>query len=159
MSETLFGPAPHYLTTDDVYTPPQVFERLGLEFDVDVCAPPGGLPWVPARQHYSVTDDGLTAPWHGLVWMNPPYSDSSPWVDRFIEHGNGVALVPFSKSTWFLNLWNLADALAVPTREDGSINLHWIKGGKKDYSIFMPVVLAAFGDQSAAALSAFGRVR
>lgn len=159
MSETLFGPVPHYLTTDDVYTPPHIFERLGLEFDLDVCAPPGGLEWVPARRHYSVADDGLTAPWDGLVWMNPPYSKPAPWIARWLEHGNGVALVPFAKADWFLKLWTEADALAVPTRPDGSLHLHWLKGGRSDYGIFMPVVMAAIGERSVRAISAFGRVR
>jgi hypothetical protein len=26
------------------YTPPEIFEALGLTFDLDPCAPPGGLP-------------------------------------------------------------------------------------------------------------------
>ena len=159
MSETLFGPVPHYLTTDDVYTPPHIFERLGLEFDLDVCAPPGGLPWVPARRHYSVGDDGLTAPWEGLVWMNPPYSDPAPWVKRWLAHPTGVAIVPFAKSDWFTDLWQRADALALATRPDGSINLRWIKGKQNDHSVFMPVALVAMGASSVAALDAFGRVR
>lgn len=159
MKETLFGPVPHYATTDDVYSPPHIFERLGLQFDIDVCAPPGGLPWVPARRHYSVEDDGLTSPWTGLVWMNPPYSNPGPWVKKWLDHGDGVALVPFAKSGWFLELWTLADALVVPTRRDGSLNLHWIKNGRNDYGIFLPVVLAAMGEHAVNALDAFGRVR
>ena len=47
---TLFGDAPQYVTSDDVYSPPHVFERLGLTFDLDVCAPKGGLPWIPAKR-------------------------------------------------------------------------------------------------------------
>jgi hypothetical protein len=40
--EQLF-PVPQTVTTsDDYYTPPHIFERLGLTFDLDVCAPPGG---------------------------------------------------------------------------------------------------------------------
>jgi hypothetical protein len=30
-------------TSDDYYTPPFIFEALGVEFDLDVSAPPGGV--------------------------------------------------------------------------------------------------------------------
>ena len=158
-SETLFGPEPHYLTTDDVYTPPHVFERLGLVFDIDVCAPPGGLPWIPARRHYCLADDGLTAAWEGLVWMNPPYSDPTLWVHRWLDHANGVTIVPFAKSSWFRELWEGADELAIATRPDGSPYLNWIKNGRSDHAIFMPVVIATIGESARGALQDFGRVR
>src|ERR1700749_4562127 len=47
------------------YPPPGIFEALGLEFDLDPCAPPGGLPWIPAKRFLSIEDDGLTQPWEG----------------------------------------------------------------------------------------------
>ena len=159
MNETLFGPVDHYQTTDDVYTPAHIFERLGLTFDLDVCAPPGGLPWVPARRHYSVAEDGLTSPWSGLVWMNPPYSNPKPWVSKWLSHGEGVTIVPCAKADWFTEFWARADALTVATRPDGSSDMRWVKGGRTDHKIFMPVFLAAMGDVAVAALQAFGRVR
>lgn len=76
------------------YTPPHVFEALGLEFDLDPCAPVGGVPWIPAKRHYSIHDDGLSRRWEGRVWLNPPYGrDAARWVGRLIEHGHGIALV------------------------------------------------------------------
>ena len=57
----------------DWYTPPWVFERLGLRFDLDPCQPSGGIPWIPADTYYDLAIDGLLTPWYGLVWMNPPY--------------------------------------------------------------------------------------
>ena len=44
---------------DEMYTPEWIFEKLGLTFDVDVCAPENGIPWLPASKHYSIKDDGL----------------------------------------------------------------------------------------------------
>jgi hypothetical protein len=87
------------LDSDDWYTPPYIFEALGLEFDLDPCAPVGGVPWVPALNHFSEVDDGLIQPWFGRVWLNPPYSQPWPWLDRLREHGNGVALVPADTAT------------------------------------------------------------
>ena len=159
MTETLFGPLPHYQTTDDVYTPPHIFDGLGLTFDLDVCAPPGGLPWVPARRHYSVNDDGLTAPWEGLVWCNPPYSGPGPWVERFLDHGNGVALIPLTKTRWTARVWDEADAIALPRDANGSVNLKWHRGTSDAHQIFWVVYLVAMGDVAAAALQTYRRVR
>lgn len=38
------------LTSDDYYTPRWLFDRMGITFDLDVCAPPGGVPWIPATR-------------------------------------------------------------------------------------------------------------
>jgi hypothetical protein len=99
--------------SDEHYTPPNVFEGLGLQFDLDVCAPVGGVPWIPAARHFSLQDDGLTQPWAGRVWMNPPYSKPSPWVDRFIEHGNGIAYVAVTRGMWYNKIWEVADAVCM----------------------------------------------
>jgi len=102
-------------TSDDYYTPPNIFEALDVEFDIDVCAPPGGVPWIPAKRHYSVIEDGLSHDWIGKVWMNPPYSNPKPWVNKFIEHNNGIALVPTSTGQWMITFWaSLATWLMLP---------------------------------------------
>lgn len=79
-------------TGDDCYTPRWVFDAMGLEFDLDVASPPGG-PWhVPAKAYYTAEDDGLTSPWNGLVWCNPPYSKFRPWAERWAAHERGVLM-------------------------------------------------------------------
>lgn len=82
--------------SDEWYTPPYVFEAMGATFDMDVAHP--GLEtvdWIPARE--IITENSLTAPWRGFVWMNAPFGGRNglaPWLDKFIAHGDGVALVP-----------------------------------------------------------------
>ncbi len=138
-------------TSDDYWTPKFIFDAIGLTFDLDVACPPEGPTHTPCHAYYTQADNGLTSPWHGTVWMNPPFSQSTPWVTKFIDHGNGIALVPFAKSKWFERLWNEADALVLPP-----INLKFVQGG-----IFMAVVLASMGTTATNALtnSKFGKVR
>ena len=100
--------------SDDHYTPKWLFDGLGLTFNVDVCAPTEGVPWIPAKTHFDIEADGLAQEWKGLVWMNPPYSKPTPWVDKFIEHGNGVALLPSTRGKWWYKIWEAAD-IVMPT--------------------------------------------
>lgn len=94
------------------YTPGWIFERLGIEFDTDPSSPHDYQTPVPARIKYTIFDDGLSKPWHGRVWMNPPYGpDTGFWMRRLISHGQGVALV-FSRTdaAWFQEALAAADA-------------------------------------------------
>ncbi|HWT92514.1 MAG TPA: DNA N-6-adenine-methyltransferase [Solirubrobacteraceae bacterium] len=76
------------------YTPPEIFEALGLSFNIDACAPPGGVPWVPAKRSFSRADDGLAQEWRGRVWVNPPYGRGiEKWMQKLSAHGDGIALV------------------------------------------------------------------
>lgn len=92
-------------TTDDYYTPKWIFDALGIEFDIDVACPPQGSPHTPCKHFYTQETDGLTSPWWGTVWMNPPYSKPAPWVEKWLAHGDGIALLPFAKSKWNQSLW------------------------------------------------------
>jgi hypothetical protein len=98
------------LSSDDWYSPPWLFEALNCRFDLDVCAPRGGVAWIPCEESFDLSIDGLEQEWRGLVWMNPPYSDPLPWVRKFIKHGNGIALVPTSQGKWMVELWDAATA-------------------------------------------------
>ena len=102
----LFGAEQTDRTRDDYYTPAWVFDELGLSFDLDVAAPPGGPAHVPCDRWFTKADDGLSQPWTGRVWMNPPFSRVGIWTERFVEHGNGVALVQASRARWFNATWD-----------------------------------------------------
>jgi hypothetical protein len=90
--------------SDDWYTPREMLAAIGLTFDLDPCSPGMGH-WVPARKIYTKADDGLSLPWIGLVFMNPPFGGRNghvPWLDRFLEHANGIAVVrAYTSSEWF----------------------------------------------------------
>lgn len=88
--------------SDEWYTPPWIFDALDCRFDMDVAASPGGCH-VPAL--YYERHDGLGVEWRGFVWMNPPFGGRNaiiPWLEKFVAHGNGIALTPDRTSApWF----------------------------------------------------------
>lgn len=134
MRATLFDPAPEdvAVTTDDWYTPRWLFAAAGLMFDMDVCAPVDpAYRTCPACEYLTAIDDGLTAPWRGIVWMNPPYSNAGAWVSRWANHDAGLAIFPaMPEVAWLGALHKSADAVAIVSldfgRPDGrSIRLRW----------------------------------
>ncbi|GJD42067.1 DNA N-6-adenine-methyltransferase [Methylobacterium bullatum] len=99
--------------SDEWYTPPQVFDALGCRFDLDVAPARYADGHVPADA--KIDGCGLTDPWHGFVWMNPPFGGRNgiePWLDRFFDHGSGIALAPDRTSApWFWSAWQRADSV------------------------------------------------
>jgi hypothetical protein len=116
--------------SDEWYTPREFFDALGVTFDLDPCSPGTGH-WVPARRVYTAADDGLARMWHGFVWMNPPFGGRNgqvPWLRKFFDHGNGIALVAARTSAGWFHEWAVrADTMLFPrgktkfVRPDGSV--------------------------------------
>lgn len=78
--------------SEEWLTPPQLLRALG-PFNLDPCAPVN-RPWDMAARHYTVLDDGLSKPWQGRVWLNPPYGKKVfAWLERLAEHRSGLALI------------------------------------------------------------------
>jgi phage N-6-adenine-methyltransferase len=94
----------HYSSRDhDWETPPAFFAALDLEFgfDLDVCATPENTK---CARYYTPEQDGLSQPWTGTCWMNPPYGRGiKAWVRRaYAASRNGatvVCLVPARTDT------------------------------------------------------------
>ncbi len=88
--------------------------------------------------------------------MNPPFGGRNgiaPWLDRFFDHGNGIALSPDRTSApWFFDAWRQADlVLFTPKikflRPDGSAGKSPSNG----------TALMAAGDRGVAALQRAAR--
>lgn len=88
--------------TPEHYTPQGVVDAVVAcmgAIDLDPCADPGCH--IPATNHYTIDDDGLTQVWAGRVYLNPPYGrEIGLWVEKLVseyERGNvteAIALVP-----------------------------------------------------------------
>lgn len=83
---------------DTTLTPLWLIEKLG-EFDFDPC----GYENHKTASAINVWPScGLKVDWFGSVWLNPPYSNVEPWLEKLAKHGDGVAFVLASTDTaWF----------------------------------------------------------
>jgi len=129
------------------FTPKWLFDALKVQFTLDVSSPLNYKTHVPAQNKYTIIEDGLTQKWYGNVWCNPPYSNPTPWVEKFIDHGHGIALLPMTRGKWWFNLWNKADAV-MPVAHDLKFEL---PNGQTKAITFNPV-LFAFGALNVQAL-------
>lgn len=90
--------------SDEWYTPKAVFDALGCSFDLDV-AGDASAPAYCVPSPVALSGESLSQAWTGFVWMNPPFGGRNgivPWLDKFIAHGNGIALTPDRTSApWF----------------------------------------------------------
>jgi len=82
---------------DEWLTPPELLQALG-QFDLDPACPDTHMPWRTATRMVKKHQDGLSIPWSGRVWLNPPYSNVLPWIEKMTDHGEGMMLI-YARST------------------------------------------------------------
>lgn len=137
-------------------TPPAVLHALG-QFDLDPCAAPEPRPWPTAALHFGKADNGLTKPWHGRVWMNPPYSGAvmAGFMRRMAAHQHGTALI-FARTETALfaeTVWQAATACLFIA---GRLAFYYPDGRRARFGAGAPSVLVAYGVDDAARLQASG---
>lgn len=156
---TLFDPNPrpgkgvgghhsHRAGSTTWLTPPHIIEALGT-FDLDPCGYP---TWKTAHRLICLPEDGLTAPWAGRVWLNPPYGRAVwTWLSRLAEHGNGVALIfARTETTSFVReVWGKADAVMFL---HGRLHFHREDGIRAEANSGAPSCLVAYGQENVLAL-------
>ncbi len=139
---------------DEWLTPPRILAALGT-FDLDPCAPIV-RPWNCARRHFTKEDDGLSQPWEGRVWLNPPYgTQTGLWLSRLIEHGNGIALIFARTETmdWFNHVWEKAAGILFIK---GRLHFHHVNGDRARVNAGAPSALIAYGNENAEVLRSCG---
>lgn len=138
------------------WTPRHIFEALDLAFDLDPCGPVGGVPWIPAERTFAIEDDGLAQEWAGRVWLNPPYGRETPaWIDRLIDHGDGIALV-FARvdAAWGQRALYAADAVCFIRGRLSFVDGHAVQ--RKGHNAANSSMLLAFGSECARAVVSSG---
>lgn len=95
--------------TDLWETPQDFFDKLDAEFhfDLDVCALPENAK---CKNYYTPKTDGLSQPWDGVCWCNPPYGrDVWKWVAAGYAASTGgatvVMLLPARTDTRWFHDW------------------------------------------------------
>lgn len=136
-------------------TPPKILKALG-SFDLDPCFDEP-RPWATAETMWGHGDNALNRPWHGRVWLNPPYGPResiAPWLSRLAEHGRGTALIFARTDTmlFFDAVWDRAAAVLFLRgrltfhRGDGSLPAPHERGSG---TAGAPSVLVAYGSDDA----------
>lgn len=140
------------MINDEWLTPPEILRALGA-FDLDPCAPIV-RPWEMAHRHYTAQDDGLSLPWSGRVWCNPPYGlQAAKWLERMADHGNGIALIFARTETdmFFRWVWERAHAVLFLR---GRLYFHRVDGTRAAANAGAPSCLVAYGSVNADVLEA-----
>lgn len=131
-------------------TPPEIVQALG-PFDLDPCFGTP-RPWDTAAEHYGpdAADGlgGLHAPWHGMVWCNPPYDAQAwAWLARCADHGNAIALV-FARTEvaqFHRQVWERASGALFL---QGRLFFHHPDGRRAKHNGGAPSVLVGYGQEA-----------
>ena len=135
-------------------TPLPLVRALG-EFDLDPCGAPGHATarevWTP-----ETIGDGLSMPWLGRVWLNPPYGRTMiDWMRALALHGHGTALIFARTETALFHEWVWPHATAILFLR-GRVTFLDPEGVAASANSGAPSVLIAYGKQDAAALATSG---
>lgn len=111
----------HFSSKSDEWSTPQAFfdavSRLDGPFDLDVCA---SAENAKCSRYFDRACDGLTQPWTGTCWMNPPYGrEIGRWMQKAVRSAQDgakvVCLVPARTDTawWHENVINSPAAVSI----------------------------------------------
>ena len=125
------------------------------DFDLDPCGAPGhptaSEVWTP-----ETIGDGLSMPWHGRVWLNPPYGRTmGDWMRALAVHGQGTALIFARTETTLFHEWVWPHASALLFMK-GRVTFLTPGGERSKANSGAPSVLIAYGQRDAEALRESG---
>lgn len=143
-------------TTDSWITPRELIDALG-PFDLDPCEC-DTQPWPCAKRSYRIADDGLSQPWKGFVWCNPPYGAAiGQWLKRMAEHNNGIALL-FARTDTRAFRDHVFPHASCLLFLSGRLHFHYPNGDRAAGNCGGPLVLIAYGERAAKRLASNRRL-
>ena len=122
---------------DEVYTQPWIIQRAravmgGIDLDPASCKAANEHS-VKAAKFYTAEDDGLSLPWAGRMWCNPPFSKKREFVDKLMSSNDLTSwtfLLPFDiSSTPSRTMMNTAKCCIVLTTQ-GDPKPFWNADGR-----------------------------
>lgn len=141
----------HHEDKSDEYATPRSFVDPIADavdgFDLD---PASGAEDTPiASTRFTEEDDGLSKRWFGTVWLNPPFSLKTEFLEKCVtEWRDGrvdlaIVLLPVDTSTaWFHE--NVASTASIVWFKQGRLNFDG--GGGRNRNPNFGVMLAVYGD-------------
>lgn len=140
----------------EYYTPQEIIEaarRVLGYFDLDPASSVAANKRIGAKQFYTESDDGLSKPWFGKIWMNHPFGKKSNprWIGKLVA-SNQNGFVPealcltyaCTSEKWFQPLLFRPQCFLCPRTNfilpDGKVKKGVTKGS----------VVTYFGDNTAA---------
>lgn len=93
-----------------------------------------------APDWWAIKDDGLSRPWWGRVWCNPPYSDIRPWIEKAHaeaerSRSRPLTVSPCSTIAMLLPANRTEQGwwqdLVEPARRDGSLEVYFLRGRRR----------------------------
>ena len=115
-------------------TPKYLFDKISsiFNFSLDVCALPENAK---CENYYTPKDDGLSKPWMGGVWCNPPYGrEILSWVKKAYEESQKE--------------YNSFVLMLLPARTDTKWWWDWVQGKA---TLFFIKGRVKFGDHNVGA--------
>ena len=115
-------------------TPKYLFDKISsiFNFSLDACALPENTK---CESYYTPKDDGLSKPWRGGVWCNPPYGrEISSWVKKAYEESQKE--------------YNSFVLMLLPARTDTKWWWNWVQGKA---TLFFIKGKVKFGDHNVGA--------
>ena len=115
-------------------TPKYLFDKISsiFNFSLDACALPENAK---CESYYTPKDDGLSKPWRGGVWCNPPYGrEILSWVKKAYEESQKE--------------YNSFVLMLLPARTDTKWWWDWVQGKA---TLFFIKGRVKFGDHNVGA--------
>jgi hypothetical protein len=107
------------------------------------------------KRKFTIKGDGLTEDWKGYTFLNNPFSRPFPWIEKMVEHRNGIVLAS-AKSTetkWAQLIFSRCDLVYFL---DDRIRFCYLDGIQST-GAWSPYLFAAFGRKAKISLLRLGR--